>query len=678
MRNVSFAVILFFPLIGSGQIPGQVPQDHEASRNLYRREQWFHRGRLLRGEQSAALRYRAQVQKMRLRAALQAQRNPQSGLPGPLVSGDWIQLGPAPISSDASGSGVQDYNYVAGRATAVVVDPADPTGNTVYLGAAYGGVWKSTNAGPLSPSPAAVSWTPLTDGQATLAIGSIAIQPQLSNPDPTQSVILVGTGETNSSADSYYGLGILRSPDAGNTWALIQGDTTGARSFAGLGFAKIAFSSANPNLVIAAAGATGQGITEGEETPVVINRGVYYSDDAGSTWSYATVKDGSTVISPSSVTSVVYDATAGMFFAAISLHGIYSSADGVNWARLTNQPGSGLSTGSCPSVIVSPSSCPIYRGEIAVVPGRNEMYVWYVDANDNDGGIWESLNGGVSWTPINDSGITNCGDLFGGCGTAQGSYNLALAAVPNGTATDLYAGAINLYKCTISVISPNCSGTGSGTFINLTHAYGCSSIARVNPSQHSMAFMLVNNNNQDAMYFANDGGIYRTLDGYSGLTTGSCGGSNSFDSLNETLGSITQLISFSQSSSPSPNPQILLAGAQGDGSPGTASSQSSTGWQNVNAGDGGYTAISPSDDNSWFVSNPPDSVSGVNIFQCGSGVSCRTEDFQNNEVVSSTTVANDTGAFNTPYILDPQNPAEMLVGTCRVWRGPALGGLSPA
>ena len=39
------------------------------------------------------------------------------------------------------------------------------------------------------------------------------------------------------------------------------------------------------------------------------------------------------------------------------------------------------------------------------------------------------------------------------------------------------------------------------------------------------------------MYFANDGGIYRALDGYTGLITGDCGGSNQFDSLNGNLGS---------------------------------------------------------------------------------------------------------------------------------------------
>ena len=46
-------------------------------------------------------------------------------------------------------------------------------------------------------------------------------------PRSGNSVVLVGTGETNSSGDSYYGLGILRSADAGNSWTLISQDASG-------------------------------------------------------------------------------------------------------------------------------------------------------------------------------------------------------------------------------------------------------------------------------------------------------------------------------------------------------------------------------------------------------------------------------------------------------------------
>src|SRR5689334_9671447 len=60
----------------------------------------------------------------------------------------WTSLGPSPLASDASGIGVQDYGPVTGRVTAIAVDPADSSGNTIYISSAFGGVWKSENAGP--------------------------------------------------------------------------------------------------------------------------------------------------------------------------------------------------------------------------------------------------------------------------------------------------------------------------------------------------------------------------------------------------------------------------------------------------------------------------------------------------------------------------------------------------
>src|SRR6185369_11418598 len=531
--------LLFCAGLASAQIttprtePG--PSTSLASSQSRQREQWFRHGRMLPGRSAAALRYRAQRQKLQLRAFRSVpQAAGPAAIPRVAAGTVWTPLGPAPLASDATGLGVQDYGPVAGRVTAVAVDPADGTGNTVYIGGAYGGVWKSTNAGALSPDTSSVTWTPITDDQATLAVGSIAIQPQLTSPDARRSVVLAGTGETNSSADSYYGLGILRSADAGGTWTSISQDSTGTRSFAGLGFSQIAFSTVNPSVVVAAAAGATQGVIEGLEDPVTANRGLYYSNDGGLSWNYATVKDAGLIIDPSSATSVVYNATSGQFFAAIQWHGIYSSTDGATWDRLNSQPG-GLSPVSCPATPTS-STCLLYRGEFAVVPGRNEMYFWYVDGNNSDRLIWQTKNGGTSWTQINDDGITNCGDVLGGCGTGQGGYNLELAAVPDGQVTDLYAGAVNLYKCRITTASPSCNGSAPDTFINLTHAFGCppnfGSIAHVHPYQHALAFLQTSGNTRVVMYFGNDGGIYRALDGYTGLLTGACGGSNQFDSLN--------------------------------------------------------------------------------------------------------------------------------------------------
>jgi hypothetical protein len=674
---LSFAILVFLLDGFSGSALGQ-ESDRKTTHSApeagtgdrpYLRDQlgwnWNQRGRSVpRGESAAGLRFRAYKQKMAMRAE-RAAANASSTLPITAVpaSAVWAPLGPAPLASDATGDGAQDYNWVSGRATSVLIDPADSTGNTVFLGGAYGGLWKSTNAGSLNSSnPALVTWQALIDDQPTLAVGAIALQPGNSN------VILAGTGETNSSGDSFYGLGIPRSTDGGSTWAPpIQNAGTG-QSFLGIGFSKIAFSTANPSLVVAAT-AGDSGLYVGlEEDGNSTARGLYYSQDGGVTWTRVILSDSAV---PSSATAVIYNpsqGTSGTFFAFIRRHGLYSSTDGQHFARVTTQPSAGLASGLCPAGS-NASSCLIYRGEFALVPGRNEMYVWVVDVQpDNNGnptpvdeGVWRSTNGGTSWTAIPDNGITNCGDsafgLNSGCGVEQGYYNLELAAISNAAGTDIYAGAINLYKCTIA------SGTTctQGDWINLTHVYGCNpgplgAPAHVHPDQHGLAFMVASG--KAVGYFAHDGGISRTLDGYAGLNVGSCTGTNQFDSLSESLGSMTEFVSFSVHPT---DADILLGGTQDNGSPKTSSATRNSTWQNALGGDGGFNAINPANPNEWFASNPY-----VTIVKCELGTACNNNGFF--EIVSSANLDGDQGAFYTPYILDPQNSGELLVGTCRVWR----------
>lgn len=665
------------PTFGSGA-------DHTKEHN-----QWFYRGRIVRGQPSAELRRRAYQAKLKLRTQhaatlAAASANSQTGtslLPATLPgssSGSWIPLGPVPLASDASGNGTQNYGYVAGRATAIAIDPADATGNTVYIGGAQSGIWKSSNGATVTANN--VTWTAVADDQATLSIGAIAIQP--GNGNPATSLILAATGEANNSSDSYFGLGILRSADAGNSWSLVGTANGGALSLSGLGGTQMAFSSVNT--VVAAMATSSEGVVDGAVATSTIP-GLYTSLDAGQSWTYNALTDAGTATDAMSATSVAYNAAAGEFFAAIRYHGFYSSPDGVTWSRLAAQPGGTvLSASACPPLSTANSqACPIYRGEITEVPGRNEMYAWYIYLSANgsavDGGIWQSLNGGTSWTAISDTGIADCGDVEG-CGVEQGAYNLELLAVPNcpsgeltcsGNPTDLYAGAINLYKCSLSTSeSPSCSAG----FLNLTHAYGCDPIAapsHVHPDQHALAYMIPpsgSNSGNALMYFANDGGIYRALDAYTGLITGACSGTNAFDDLNQNLGSMTQFVGFSQHPT---DQNTMLGGAQGNGSPATSQATTNLSWGNVLGGDGGYNAIDPTAVLNWYATNPDIPPGGLGVQLCTSGVNCTNSGFS--FVVTSDTVGGDDGAFYFPYILDPSTSA-MLVGTCRVWRGPRTGG----
>src|SRR5260370_2486264 len=292
------------------------------------------------------------------------------------------------------------------------MDPAADTGNTVLLGGAYGGLWKSTNAGSKSAAPDLVTWQALIDDQPTLAVGAIALQPGNSN------LILVGTGEANSSGDSYYGMGILRSTDGGTTWTQITSAASG-QSFLGVGFSHIAFSTSNTNLVVAST-AGDIGFDFGlEQDAISTARGLYYSIDAGATWHRVVLSDSAV---PASAKGVVYNATQGAFYAAIRRHGIYSSTDGQHFTRLATQPTAGLTTANCPANSDS-STCPIYRAEFAVTPARNEMYVWVFDISqstgETDDGTCRTTNGATPWPKIPATGLTNCG-LGGDSGSDGG------------------------------------------------------------------------------------------------------------------------------------------------------------------------------------------------------------------------------------------------------------------
>src|SRR5262249_3491732 len=89
----------------------------------------------------------------------------------PLDPVQWTALGPAPVVASGSLS--------TGRIAAIAAHPTDA--NTIYVATAGGGVWKTVDGG--------VDWTPLTDMQATLFMGAIALAP--SNPN----IIYAGTGE---------------------------------------------------------------------------------------------------------------------------------------------------------------------------------------------------------------------------------------------------------------------------------------------------------------------------------------------------------------------------------------------------------------------------------------------------------------------------------------------------
>src|SRR5450756_1350745 len=104
----------------------------------------------------------------------------------------------------------------------------------MYLGGAQGGVW--TMAYPYTGT-----WTPRTDSASSLATGAIALAPS------NENIIYVGTGEGALSGDSYFGNGVLKSTDGGNTFSHISA----VGYFTASSISKIVVDNSTPNTLYA-------------------------------------------------------------------------------------------------------------------------------------------------------------------------------------------------------------------------------------------------------------------------------------------------------------------------------------------------------------------------------------------------------------------------------------------
>lgn len=261
-----------------------------------------------------------------------------------------------------------------GRAVTVSGVIGDPL--TYYMGAAGGGVWKTTNAG--------VSWENVSDGYFGVGtIGAIAV----SQSDP--NVVYVGTGEgpirgvTTASGDGMY-----KSTDAGKTWKHIGLPKAGQ-------IPKVRVHPTNPDIVYVAA----QGNIWGQNE----ERGIYRSEDGGETWEHVLkvhpqVGGGDLVMDPTNP-RVLYAAmwengrTPWYILSGGENGGIWKTTDGGDtWNKLE---------GGLPKMI----------GKVGIdVAASNPDRVYAVvegDMYSDDGGVYRSENGGKTWTNINSNRLTH-------------------------------------------------------------------------------------------------------------------------------------------------------------------------------------------------------------------------------------------------------------------------------
>lgn len=259
------------------------------------------------------------------------------------------------------------------------IEMPEGSNSIIYVGAASGGIFKTTNNG--------ASWAQLFKASATLPIGDLAIDPDNSN------VIWAGTGEANASSQSVRGDGIYKSTDAGLTWTNMGLEQTAY-------FGRIIVDHSNSNRVFAAA--CGNLFTPDG------NRGIYRTTNGGTSWERILFINDSV----SGIDIVQHPTNANILYAAMwermrGLNyrrsfgpgsGLWKSTDGGdNWTQLTD----GLPLGD-----------EIGRIGLAISPSSpNILYAFY----DNmwEVAVYRTNNSGSSWSRTNDGAIQGINSSFG-------------------------------------------------------------------------------------------------------------------------------------------------------------------------------------------------------------------------------------------------------------------------
>jgi hypothetical protein len=329
------------------------------------------------------------------------------------ASANWIPLGQVNPTIQAG-----DGQNGVGRCSSV-----DFVGSDLWVSTPGGGMWFGDFVGGTS-----YNWTAQTDGIPNLAVQDIEICPANNN------IMYAMTGAVGS-ASGYRSTGVLKSSDAGNTWAL-----TGL-NFPESGFVKGYKVLSQPSSASVAWACTDNGLFRTADGGTTWNLVTYYTTIGGAQTNFsAACYD--IVYQPGSTTTM-YATSLGPYF--------YKSTDGGLTFLRVDRVAAGLPTSG---------------GRIQIgVTAANSNYIYLLYGNGTSyQGLYRSTNGGTSFTFRSDAASST--NVLGG----QAWRNICIAVSPTNT-EDLYVGGLDVYKSTTggtSWLQVSNSGTTSAT--NFSHA----------------------------------------------------------------------------------------------------------------------------------------------------------------------------------------------------------------
>src|SRR5215831_14268431 len=429
----------------------------------------------------------------------------------------WSAIGPGPSGSPFK------MGVTSGRINAIAVSPADP--NVVLVGSSAGGIWRSSDAGH--------TFVAASDSQVDLEVGSMAFAPSSPN------IVYAGMGDF---AGGLLGHGVLKSMDAGQTWARVD---NGSLHEPGL-VSGIGVDPVNPNLVYLAQYDYLSGST-------AFGGGFFRSTDGGVSWNRTLGGLTNDLAVDSASPGTLYLGIRRVDSPAGQPPGIYQSTDGGNnWKPIL--PFSFTSSTGTTKVALAPSN-------------SRMIYAYYGGFNSSGPEqiiFRASSDGGATWTP---------GDLSG-VDSGQFGYNTYVAVDPAVPST-VYLGSRDVYRSTDSGM----------TWKNLTLNYAPSGPsgslvfqpdkATAHSDQHALA---LSSAGPGRLYIGNDGGLW-----------GSNDGGDTCQSLNSGL----SLVQFYSIAAHPLDPGVTFGGTQDNGS--QKQQAASPQWKLLLTGDGGNCFVDPVD-----------------------------------------------------------------------------------
>jgi hypothetical protein len=532
----------------------------------------------------------------------------------------WQNIGPGPINNGQTPTFSSIPSDVSGRVTAIAIDPVD---SSVYVGGAQGGVWKSLDNG--------ATWTVLTDGLASLAVGSIAIDPAAHTAG--NATIYIGTGEANGSCDSYGGVGVYKSINSGTTWT----GPFGAAQFSNRGINSLVVDRTNSNRLVATS-SSGFYALSCTLPAVLPSRGVFLSTNGGSTWtkqSEAQNNRASKVVQDPRVASTWW--AAMWFTGAGGTHdgGLLKSIDsGVSWVQVAGTgtlPAAGATWGRAyvTATVDNPTT-----------PTQTVLYlsneIFFDGATGNGGSLFKSVDSGANWTSVPAAN--------GFCG-GQCFYDQPIYADP--------ANPLIVYLGSAGGDDPGIlpsvfmrSDNGGTSFADKARS------PSTNTAMHAdMHFITSWPSQPNRIWVGNDGGVWRSDDR-----------GDTWVNVNNGL-SITQ---FQGCDFHPSDPGIVYAGSQDNGTEGW---QGSVNWKHLDFGDGGFALIDKNNSNNLVHTyfNAPSFLTGVGFTTSGFAT---TMGFYGGSFAPANGISfADNVLFYAPIHLDRgASPATLYFGTNHLWR----------